>query len=325
MTEVYLKTENLQRYHDTLKRNVISDINVDTNKLNVSFLDNHAKTLTLPSGGSNAKTLSSERQPIIFELHFGVKTDISEPSKSGNPYSGYTYNFDENVDTTKSTSKINGLTADDIKLTITGNISNSVNGVQFTIDKDKVDVVESPEKAYDNNDTCFTVFVNLNTFAIFNQSYGSQNDVNISLGFEFFNSTLEFVDEKLLRYFNERKTEGTENITSIKLQMNTDTLSMTHGSIGGGDLNAVANYFIVNAVFIPCNFDDNGDIDYLSDSFVYPNDYNGKNIYEAYGSTDKSSLITFDNNSEGVGQFILVDYERKSDYSVAKHKFSIDV
>lgn len=69
---------SLIRYNNKLKPLVITDANVNEDKLTLKYLDNNTKELTLPSGGSPSfPTRSVTRIPTFFEIHFQIVQDTS--------------------------------------------------------------------------------------------------------------------------------------------------------------------------------------------------------------------------------------------------------
>ena len=68
---------SLIRYNNKLKPLVITDANVNEDKLTLKYLDNNTKELTLPSGGSSLPTRTVTRVPMFFEIHFQIVQDTS--------------------------------------------------------------------------------------------------------------------------------------------------------------------------------------------------------------------------------------------------------
>lgn len=65
---------SLIRYNNKLKPLVITDANVNGDKLTLKYLNNNTKELTLPSGGSPSfPTRSVTRIPTYFEIHFQIQ------------------------------------------------------------------------------------------------------------------------------------------------------------------------------------------------------------------------------------------------------------
>lgn len=67
---------SLIRYNNKLKPLVITDANVNEDKLTLKYLDNNTKELTLPSGGGSTvfPTRSVTRVPLYFEIHFRLSS-----------------------------------------------------------------------------------------------------------------------------------------------------------------------------------------------------------------------------------------------------------
>lgn len=149
MANEIITIEKLTRLINRLKPKTVKDLSVSSNTLNVEFLDDTTKQLTLPSGGSTPTTRTVTRVPMYFEVHF----------KNSN-------------DTTKYT-----LDANDVKSLFTFstpsqedyNYTSHPNGIVVT------DVTST--KAYNANDSVFLVAVNLVNPRLF-----GENENRIKIG-----------------------------------------------------------------------------------------------------------------------------------------------
>lgn len=160
---------SLIRYTNKLKPLVVTDASiVDTNKLELKFLDNDTKQLQLPSGGGGSlPTRSVTRIPMYFEIHFRLCEHGEYDS------------LDEKLDIPLSVAK------DIIKIhSVTGEITKELG---FTVVSD---VTETKKR--DDYDTVFLAVVNCNPMDSCMASY--RLFVTIDSSFGFFNlQTAPFV------------------------------------------------------------------------------------------------------------------------------------
>lgn len=160
---------SLIRYTNKLKPLVVTDASiVDTNKLELKFLDNDTKQLQLPSGGGGSlPTRSVTRIPMYFEIHFRLCEHDEDDS------------LDEKLDIPLSVAK------DIIKIhSVTGEITKELG---FTVVSD---VTETEKR--DDYDTVFLAVVNCNPRDFCMASY--RLFVTIDSSFGFFNlQTAPFV------------------------------------------------------------------------------------------------------------------------------------
>lgn len=131
MSNEIITIEKLTRLINRLKPKTVSDLSISSNTLNVEFLDETSKQLTLPSGGSTTRSVT--RVPMYFEVHF----------KSSDDSTKYTLNAND----VKSLFTFSTTSEEDY------NFTSHPNGIVVT------DVTST--KAYNANDTVFLVAVNL--------------------------------------------------------------------------------------------------------------------------------------------------------------------
>lgn len=133
MSNEIITIEKLTRLINRLKPKTVTDLSISSNTLNVEFLDDTTKQLTLPSGGSTPTTRTVTRVPMYFEVHF----------KSSDDSTKYTLNAND----VKSLFTFSTTSEEDYDYT------SHPNGIVVT------DVTST--KAYNANDTVFLVAVNL--------------------------------------------------------------------------------------------------------------------------------------------------------------------
>lgn len=132
MANEIITIEKLTRLINRLKPKTVTDLSISSNTLNVEFLDESSKQLTLPSGGSPT-TRTVTRVPMYFEVHF----------KSSDDSIKYTLN------------------ANDVKSLFTFSTP-SHEGCDYVSHPNGIVVTDvTSTKAYNANDTVFLVAVNL--------------------------------------------------------------------------------------------------------------------------------------------------------------------
>lgn len=133
MSNEIITIEKLTRLINRLKPKTVSDLSISSNTLNVEFLDETSKQLTLPSGGSSPTTRSVTRVPMYFEVHF----------KSSDDSTKYTLN------------------TNDVRSLFTFSTT-SEEGYDYVSHPNGIVVTDvTSTKAYNANDTVFLVAVNL--------------------------------------------------------------------------------------------------------------------------------------------------------------------
>lgn len=149
MANEIITIEKLTRLINRLKPKTVKDLSVSSNTLNVEFLDDTTKQLTLPSGGSTPTTRTVTRVPMYFEVHFKNSNDTTKYTLDANDVKSlFTFSTPSHEDY-NYTSHPNGIVVTDVTST----------------------------KAYNANDTVFLVAVNLVNPRLF-----GENENRIKIG-----------------------------------------------------------------------------------------------------------------------------------------------
>ena len=228
MANEIITIEKLTRLINRLKPKTVTDLSISSNTLNVEFLDESSKQLTLPSGGSSPVTRTVTRVPVYFEIHFKVGA-VAESSLN-----------DYNECTADS---ILGITAQDVKDII--RVSSEYYGhYEDTPVPEGIIVTDvTSTKGYDEFDKVFLVAVNLAVPYTRGGSYPS-GTIKFGLGKSFGNITIS--DSTIIGAINQaRQSQGEEQIESFGAQITGGYPQLSFGndcSIGSN-----TNYFEITA------------------------------------------------------------------------------
>lgn len=265
---------NLTRLLTGLKPKTVSDLSVNSNKLNVTFLDNHTKELTLPSGGgSQQQTRSVTKIPLYFEIHFGFGE--YEDAQYGDEPQGQTCALPISVQDVKKSFRLQAKT------------ENS-NYVDINVDDIQVQDVTENKKLSDY-DTVILVKVNLPS--VYTLKFLSGHSLRFTLS-PFF-SGYQVQDTTLLTEINTRCDLSLENLTTY-----VSTLSEVEIDSGGcGDGNG-ENYFYIVAK--PGSFN----------TFDDEDTSNGK-VVSAFNSSYETCFVYSSGTSTGILKLDLSLYKRE--------------
>lgn len=227
MANEIITIEKLTRLINRLKPKTVKDLSVSSNTLNVEFLDDTTKQLTLPSGGSTPTTRTVTRVPVYFELHFKVGKVEESPSES----------YD--ICTADS---ILGITAQDVKDII--RVSSEYYGhYEDTPAPEGIIVTDvTSTKGYDEFDKAFLVAVNLAVPYTRGGAYPN-GTIKFGLGKSFGDITIS--DSAIMSAVNQfRQNQSEEQIESFGAQIaGSPQLSFGNDcSIG-----STTNYFEITA------------------------------------------------------------------------------
>lgn len=253
MSNEIITIEKLTRLINRLKPKTVTDLSISSNILNVEFLDESSKQLTLPSGGSTPTTRTVTRVPVYFEIHFKVG-EVAESSM-------YSYNE-------CTADSVLGITAQDVK-DIVRVSSEKTHYYEDTPAPEGIIVTDvTSTKAYDEFDKVFLVAVNLAVPYTRGGPYNS-GTIKFSLGKSFGNITIS--DSTIIGAINQaRQSQSEEQIVSFGAQ-----IAGAHPQLSFGDdcsISESTNYFEITAYL------DNQDIStsYSEAGSVY-NDWFGYN------------------------------------------------
>lgn len=202
MANEIITIEKLTRLINRLKPKTVTDLNISSNTLNVEFLDESSKQLTLPSGGSTPTTRTVTRVPVYFELHFKVGLVAESQSES------------YNICTADS---VLGITAQDVKDIIRVS-SEYYRHYEDTPAPEGIIVTDvTSTKAYDEFDKAFLVAVNL--AVPYTRGYPTPDGtIKFGLGKSFGDITIS--DSTILSAVNQaRQTQSEEQIESFGAQI----------------------------------------------------------------------------------------------------------
>lgn len=228
MANEIITIEKLTRLINRLKPKIVTDLSISSNTLNVEFLDDTTKQLTLPSGGSTPTTRTVTRVPIYFEIHFKVG-EVAESSLN---------DYDE-----CTADSVLGITAQDVKDIV--RVSSGDNGFyEDTPAPEGIIVTDvTSTKAYDEFDKVFLVAVNLVVPYTRGGSYSS-GTIKFGLGKSFGNITIS--DSTIIGAINQaRQSQSEEQIESFGAQITGAYPQLSFGddcSIGSN-----TNYFEITA------------------------------------------------------------------------------
>lgn len=157
MTDNIITFDKLSKYNGRLKPHVITDISVvendnDGNDLQLKFLDNHIKNVTLPAQEASAPVgqyRTVTKIPLYFEIHFKVGEITQE-------YDDNTMSY---INTINSISVLD-INPDDVKEMLRVTIGKRQSSIETYSDFKYMNVTDVTEtKKYDDYDKVFLVAV----------------------------------------------------------------------------------------------------------------------------------------------------------------------
>lgn len=199
MSNEIITIEKLTRLINRLKPKTVTDLSISSNILNVEFLDESSKQLTLPSGGSSPVTRTVTRVPVYFEIHFKV-----------GEITGSAYEYDQ-----CTADSVLGITAQDVKDIIKVSSGDYSHYSETPAPEGIIVTDVTSTKAYDEFDKVFLVAVNLTNPYL---KPGASASITFDLGKSFGNITIS--DSTIIGAINQaRQSQGEEQIQSCGAQI----------------------------------------------------------------------------------------------------------